>query len=116
MSDTSAHTLSASSVCTLPFEANSAILTHQAAVTLRGLIMNLRVMGCRHLDIVGFASPTEPPERHQALSAERAESMRSKLVQELGLARNQVSSTGRGSADATGDPEKDRRVIITVAR
>ena len=116
MSDTPAGRLSASSVTSLHFEPNSATLTHRGEVTLRGLIMQARVNGFLYLEVAGYASPTEPPERHQALSDERAQSVRSTLEQELRLGRNQVGCAGRGSASATGDPEKDRRAVVTLFR
>jgi peptidoglycan-associated lipoprotein len=70
------------------------------------------------VSLIGRADPRGEEEYNMNLGGSRADSVR-RYMQDLGVAKDKLSSTSRGELDATGKDEagwaKDRRVDVTLA-
>jgi outer membrane protein OmpA-like peptidoglycan-associated protein len=60
-----------------------------------------------------YAAATEPPERQQALSEDRASAIRNYLVAELGVPPDLIETIALGAEGSTGNAYYDRRAVLT---
>jgi len=64
--------------------------------------------------IIGHADRSGSAAANDRLSEQRAQAAKAYLVSRHGIDGARISTSGRGSADATGVAQEDRRAVVIV--
>lgn len=64
--------------------------------------------------VIGYSDASGSAEGNQRISLQRAENVKNWLVTRHGIDPSRITVEGRGSADASGDAERDRRAVIRI--
>jgi outer membrane protein OmpA-like peptidoglycan-associated protein len=98
---------------TILFENESIRIGDEYQRVLEELARLLRHYVDLRLRVDTYAAATEPPERQQALSEDRASAIRNYLVAELGVPPALIETIALGAEGATGNAYEDRRAVLT---
>jgi outer membrane protein OmpA-like peptidoglycan-associated protein len=99
---------------TVNFPPGSARLSNIAKAKLDEVALKMKQDPELRAQVVGYSDASGPADGNQRMSEQRAEAVKNYLVTRHGIDPSRITTEGRGSAEATGDAEQDRRAVVIL--
>jgi outer membrane protein OmpA-like peptidoglycan-associated protein len=99
---------------TIHFTSGSARLSNIAKAKLDEVALKLQQDPSLKAQIIGHSDASGSASANDRKSRERAEAAKAYLVSRHAIAADRIATEGRGSSEATGNAEEDRRAVIVV--
>lgn len=99
---------------TVNFTPGSARLSNIAKAKLDEVALRMRQDPDIRAMVVGYTDASGSSDANQRMSEQRAEAVKNYLVTRHGIDPARIQTEGRGSAEASGDAEQDRRAVVIL--
>jgi outer membrane protein OmpA-like peptidoglycan-associated protein len=99
---------------TVNFTPGSARLSNIAKAKLDEVALRMKQDPDARAEVIGYTDASGSAEGNQRMSEQRAEAVKNYLVTRHGIDPSRITTTGRGSAEATGNAENDRRAVVII--
>lgn len=99
---------------TVNFTPGSARLSNIAKAKLDEVALRMKQAPDASAEVIGYTDASGSAEGNQRMSEQRAEAVKNYLVTRHGIDPSRITTLGRGSAEATGNAESDRKAVVII--
>lgn len=99
---------------TVNFPPGSARLSNIAKAKLDEVALKMKQDPELRAQVIGYSDASGSTSGNQQMSEQRAQAVKNYLVTRHGIDPSRITTEGRGSAEATGDAEQDRRAVVIL--
>jgi outer membrane protein OmpA-like peptidoglycan-associated protein len=100
---------------TVNFPPGSARLSNIAKAKLDEVALRMKQDSELRAQVIGHSDASGAAAANQRMSEQRAEAVKNYLVTRHGIDPSRIATEGRGSAEATGNAEQDRRAVVILS-
>lgn len=100
---------------TVNFPPGSARLSNIAKAKLDEVALKMKQDSELRAQVIGYSDASGAADANQRMSEQRAQAVKSYLVTRHGIDPSRIQTEGRGSAEATGNAEQDRRAVVILS-
>ncbi|HEX2643247.1 MAG TPA: OmpA family protein [Thermoanaerobaculia bacterium] len=99
---------------TVNFTPGSARLSNIAKAKLDEVALQMKQDPELRAQVIGYSDASGSADSNQRMSEQRAQAVKAYLVTRHGIDPNRIVTEGRGSSEATGNAENDRRAVVIL--
>ena len=99
---------------TVNFPPGSARLSNIAKAKLDEVALRMKQDPEVRAQVLGYSDASGSSDANQRMSEQRAQAVKNYLVTRHGIDPSRITTEGRGSAEATGNAEQDRRAVVIL--
>jgi outer membrane protein OmpA-like peptidoglycan-associated protein len=99
---------------TVNFTPGSARLSNIAKAKLDEVALQMKQDPDLRAQVIGYSDASGSADSNQQMSEQRAQAVKNYLVTRHGIDPGRINTEGRGSAEATGNAENDRRAVVIL--
>jgi outer membrane protein OmpA-like peptidoglycan-associated protein len=99
---------------TVNFPPGSARLSNIAKAKLDEVALRMKQDSEVRAQVLGYSDASGNADANQRMSEQRAQAVKNYLVTRHGIDPSRITTEGRGSAEATGNAEQDRRAVVIL--
>lgn len=99
---------------TVNFTPGSARLSNIAKAKLDEVALQMKQDPNLRAQVLGYTDATGSADANQRMSQQRAEAVKNYLVTRHGIDPSRITTEGRGSAEASGMADQDRRAVVIL--
>lgn len=100
---------------TVNFPPGSARLSNIAKAKLDEVALRMKQDSELRATVIGYSDASGNADGNQRMSEQRAQAVKSYLVTRHGIDPSRITTEGRGSAEASGNAEQDRRAVVILS-
>jgi outer membrane protein OmpA-like peptidoglycan-associated protein len=100
---------------TVNFPPGSARLSNIAKAKLDEVALKMKQDSELRAQVIGYSDASGAADANQRMSEQRAQAVKNYLVTRHGIDPSRIQTEGRGSAEATGNAEQDRRAVVILS-
>ena len=99
---------------TVNFTPGSARLSNIAKAKLDEVALQMKQDPDLRAQVIGYSDASGSADSNQRMSEQRAQAVKNYLVTRHGIDPARITTEGRGSSEATGNAENDRRAVVIL--